>query len=130
MGRRSVSAVIYAKDVERLAHFYETMLGLVREEEGPAFIALARDAVDLVIVQIPAHIGGAITISEPPRAREDGAVKLSFEVEDIEVARRTVGEVGGWLQPSEAAWGWRGLLHLNAVDPEGNVFQLRQADRN
>lgn len=26
-----------------------------------------------------------------------------------------------------AAWPWRGHLHLDGWDPEGNVFQLRQA---
>ncbi len=47
-------------------------------------------------------------------------------VDDVEAVRPVVARLGGGLAAPDAAWSWRGQLHLDGWDPEGNVFQLRQ----
>jgi hypothetical protein len=38
-----------------------------------------------------------------------------------------VAAAAGQLDPAGQAWDFRGRRHLDGLDPEGNVVQLRQA---
>jgi len=122
----SLTVAIYAKDARRLASFYAEVLGLARAEEGATFVLLTAAGIELAIVQAPPTIAEAIVVAEPPVVREDTPVKLSFIVDDVEEVRPVVAGLGGGLAAPDAAWSWRGQLHLDGWDPEGNVFQLRQ----
>jgi len=122
----SLTAAVYAKDARRLAAFYAEALGLDRVEDGASFVLLASAGVELAVVQAPLAIAEAIVVTEPPVVREDTPVKLSFLVDDVEAVRPVVAGLGGGLAAPDAAWSWRGQLHLDGWDPEGNVFQLRQ----
>jgi predicted enzyme related to lactoylglutathione lyase len=122
----SLTAAVYAKDAPRLAAFYAEVLRLVRVEEGASFVLLASSGIELAIVQAPPAIAEAIVVAEPPVVLEDTPVKLSFRVDDVEAVRPVVARLGGGLGVPDAAWSWRGQLHLDGWDPEGNVFQLRQ----
>ncbi len=122
----SLTAAVYAKDAGRLAAFYAETLGLDRIEDGATFVLLASSGVELAIVQAPPAVAETIVVAEPPVVREDTPVKLSFLVDDVEAVRPVVARLGGGLAAPEAAWSWRGQLHLDGWDPEGNVFQLRQ----
>lgn len=121
-----LTAAVYAKDAGRLAAFYAEALGLARVEEGASFVLLAAAGIELAVVQAPHAIAEAIVLTEPPVVREDTPVKLSFRVDDVEAVRPVVACLGGGLGAPDAAWSWRGQLHLDGWDPEGNVFQLRQ----
>lgn len=37
---------------------------------------------------------------------------------------------GGQIKPPEAEWRFRGQVIVDGLDPEGNVLQFRQVDRN
>lgn len=121
-------ATVYALDLERLAGFYARALTLVRREAQGGFVLLGDEsgALELVIVQVPSHIAEQIPLGAPPQVREDTPIKLCFAVPAIEPLRDRIAAAGGSLKPAAAAWAWRGSLHLDGVDPEGNVFQLRQ----
>ncbi|MDF1522514.1 MAG: hypothetical protein P1P87_06810 [Trueperaceae bacterium] len=80
----------------------------------------------LTAVQAPPEIADAIVLADPPVLREDTPTKPSFLVDDGERVRPVVARRGGGLAAPEAAWSWRGHLHLDSWDPEGNVVQLRQ----
>ena len=122
----ALTATVYATDARRLADFYADVLSLERAEEGETFVVLASERVELAIVQVPPAIAETIHVTEPPVVREDTPIKLSFLVDDVERVRRVVVRTGGALAAPEAAWTWRGYLHLDGWDLEGNVFQLRQ----
>ena len=122
----SLHAVIYAKEAGAVALFYEQVLKLVRVEESSSFVLLADNGYELSVVAMPAHLAENVEVQSPPIPREETPVKLSFLVPDIEARRHAVLSAGGSLKPAEAAWSWRGQLHLDGLDPEGNVFQLRQ----
>jgi len=121
-----LTAAVYAKDAGRLAAFYAEALGLDRIEDGAGFVLLASSGIELALVQAPPAVAEAIVVAEPPVVREDTPVKLSFRVDDVEAVRPVVACLGGGLGAPDAAWSWRGQLHLDGWDPEGNVFQLRQ----
>jgi predicted enzyme related to lactoylglutathione lyase len=121
----SLRAVVYAKDLERVVAFYAGVLALpVVAEEAGEFTTLGDDGMELSVVAMPRAIADAITIDSPPRRREDAAVKVSYEVADLVAARRAAGALGGVLDERE--WTWRGTVHCDGHDPEGNVFQLRE----
>jgi predicted enzyme related to lactoylglutathione lyase len=37
-----------------------------------------------------------------------------------------IGEAGGQIDSDDAGWDFQGGRHLDCLDPEGNVVQLRQ----
>ena len=118
--------VLYAKDIERLAVFYETALRLPRMDQDADFVLLGAGAVELAVVRASKAMSKAIQITSPPRLRAETPMKPSFPVSAIEALRAGIDSAGGGLKPIGAAWTWRGDLHLDGWDPEGNVFQLRQ----
>lgn len=121
-----VQVVVYAKDVERLASFYQSALALAIAEQARTFVVLHGQGFEVAIVAMPEAAAAAIERRSPPVPLEDTPIKASFLVPSIEARRGAVTGAGGSLKPPEAAWTWRGQVHLDGVDPEGNVFQLRQ----
>lgn len=121
-----VQVVVYAKDVERLASFYQSALALAIAEQARTFVVLHGQGFEVAIVAMPEAAAAAIDLPSPPVPLEDTPIKASFLVPSIEARRGAVTGAGGSLKPPEAAWAWRGQVHLDGVDPEGNVFQLRQ----
>ena len=121
-----VQVVVYAKDVERLASFYQSALALAIAEQARTFVVLHGQGFEVAIVAMPEAAAAAIERRSPPVPLEDTPIKASFLLPSIEARRGAVTGAGGTLMPPEAAWTWRGQVHLDGVDPEGNVFQLRQ----
>lgn len=116
---RVLSAVLYAADLKQVAAFYAAVLELEPVEETGEFIVLARGPAELVVVQAPA------SVAPDGQTRSETPIKLSFAVADLGACRSRVTDNGGSLKPMDAAWNWQGVRHLDGVDPEGNVFQLR-----
>lgn len=121
-----MQAVIYAKDAARLARFYEQVLRLTPLETGAGFVHLRAENVELTIVAMQPHLAAAVELQEPPLAREDTPIKLSFRVDRLQTVALLVSQCGGRMQALESAWVWREQRHLDGLDPEGNVFQLRE----
>lgn len=70
---------------------------------------------------IPSEIAEDIEITSPPFPREDGTVKLIFEVKDVEGELKRIESFGG--QSVRRPWQRLGEA-CDIVDPEGNIFQL------
>jgi predicted enzyme related to lactoylglutathione lyase len=122
----TAGAVVFAKDVARVARFYEEVAGLARMHEVADHVVLESEGYELVVVAIPAEIAARIVITTPPERRESTAVKLVFWVEDIDTARAAARAAGGELNPPEREWSFQGSRVCDGHDPEGNVIQLRQ----
>lgn len=60
-----------------------------------------------------------------PRVREETPLKPSFLVDDLGAVVAAAASAGGGTKPVAAAWEWRGQLHLDGHDPEGNPVQFR-----
>lgn len=119
-------AVIFAKDITRLAAFYEQLCGLAVVHAEGDHIVLESGAVQIVVHAIPKRIAQTITITQPPVVREETPIKLFFAVPDLAQARLRAAELGGQIAPAAREWEARGFRACDGHDPEGNVIQLRQ----
>jgi predicted enzyme related to lactoylglutathione lyase len=122
------AAVVYAKDLDRMVAFY-TALGLTLDEfaRGDYAVLTGAKGLELSIIQIPQRIASQITISDPPQAREGTPIKLVFFVPSIDDSLAAVRALGGRAKEGSKQWQFRGHTVQDAVDPEGNVYQLRAA---
>lgn len=115
---------VYAVDMERVVRFYEAIAGMTRLHQTPEMTVLESPDIQLLVHRIPAHIAAGIEISSPPARREDTALKFFFTVPSLAEARLRAAELGG--QVFDEQWQGPGFVVCNAMDPEGNVLQLRQ----
>jgi predicted enzyme related to lactoylglutathione lyase len=125
--RGLTGAVLYAKDLQRLVEFYSAVACLDVRSMQKGFAVLGREPSQLVIVRIPKRIADSIDISTPAERREDTPVKLVFAVEDIAAVRDRAADRGGVVDAVEREWEFEGAKVCDGHDPEGNVFQIRQA---
>ncbi|MFG6429723.1 VOC family protein [Roseateles sp. LYH14W] len=125
----SSAAVLYAKDLALVSGFYSAIAELPVTESEPGHVALEANGFQLVVVAVPPHIATTIQIQSPPVRREDTPIKLVFFVRSLAAAAVKVARLGGQMNPPEQSWQFQGAQVLDGHDPEGNVFQLRQAAR-
>lgn len=125
-GPARAGALVYAKNLEQLATFYETLLSMVRLHASDELIVLESPDFQLLLHAIPPHIAATIVITSPPKRREQTPMKLFFSVSSIEEARATAARMGGEVFSEQ--WQGPGFRVCNACDPEGNIFQVREWD--
>jgi predicted enzyme related to lactoylglutathione lyase len=104
--------------------FYRDVFQLADLDSGPGYIGLESETWRLTLVRSPQ---AAPAISPPPR-RSATAIKLAFEVHNIEVLRPIIASFGGQVEPITSKWEFRDAVHCDCVDPEGNVVQLIQSN--
>ena len=106
-----------------MKRFYGDMLGVEPTNQNWADVWIAFDnrGIRFCLHAIPSALAMNIDIATPPLMRENEAVKLIFEVKDVEAQRERLESLGiqtirrPWQKPGQAC---------DAVDPEGNVFQI------
>ena len=100
--------------------------GLAEVEAATSHVVLESASFQLVLHGIPPKIAKGISISTPPKLREDVPVKLFFPVPSLSEARARAQALGGGLAPPAKEWEARGFRACDGHDPEGNVIQLRE----
>ena len=115
---------LYAKDLQRVGQFYEAFLGLTLVHETAEIRVLESPDIQLVVHQIPPHIAATFTISTPPERREESALKFFFTGANIAKARTLAATLGGEVDAQQ--WQASSFIACNAIDPEGNIFQIRE----
>ncbi|MGY3894265.1 VOC family protein [Aeromonas enterica] len=123
-GPARAGALIYARDLGLLTHFYRTLLQMDIRSQDDAFVVMENDDIQLLIHAIPESIACDIDIQVPPLLREQGAIKLFFTVPSLAWAEARAADLGGGLLPQQ--WSGPGFVLRNAFDPEGNILQLRE----
>jgi predicted enzyme related to lactoylglutathione lyase len=126
-GAAKAGLFIYAKDCERLTAFYQSILGMTRLHVSSELAVLQSQELQLIVHAIPAQIASTIVITTPPQRREDSALKFFFTVPSIVDVRAQARALGGDVYYD--LWDGPGFRACNAIDPEGNVFQLRESTR-
>ena len=124
---RLCSAMLYVKDLERMRKFYADMLGVqpTNQHWTDAWATFDAGGARFALHAIPSEMAKHIEIASPPVPRERGPVKLVFEVKDVESERIRLESLGietlrrSWQRPGESC---------DAIDPEGNVFQICSPD--
>jgi predicted enzyme related to lactoylglutathione lyase len=121
------AAVLYVKDLPGMRKFYETCFSLrVALPLADDACVLEAEDWELSLVAVPADVAETVVISAPPEPRTTTPIKLAFEVVSLDALRLAVLAAGGQVDILESPWEFRGRLHLDVLDPEGNVVQLRQ----
>ena len=122
------AAVVYAKDLDRMVAF-NTALGLSLDESarGDYAVLIGGAELELSIIQIPERFASQIKLSDPPQARESTPIKLVFFVHSIDETLAATTLLGGRVKDGSKRWQFRDHAVQDAVDPEGNVYQLRAA---
>jgi predicted enzyme related to lactoylglutathione lyase len=123
----TAGAIVYAKDIQRLARFYAELADLEIVHEVDDHVVLESETYELVVVAIPAATAVRIVIATPPVRRENTAFKLSFAVESLAAARLAAQAAGGVLHAPAKEWDFQGMRVCDGCDPEGNVIQVREA---
>lgn len=118
--------VIYAKDLARVGRFYEQVAGLRVTHAEDDHVVLESGAFQLVLVAVPERLAASIELTDPPRRREDTAIKPVFVVTNLAAARETAPALGGQLLPPAREWSFQGMRVCDGHDPEGNVVQFRE----
>lgn len=115
-------AMIYVKDLNRMAAFYANTLGLeaVEETRLENWVEFQAGATKFSLHAIPAAVADQIRISTPPRPRETNPVKLSFEVDDVASECQRLESLGVTIV--QRPWG-----ACDGIDPEGNIFGIYSA---
>jgi catechol 2,3-dioxygenase-like lactoylglutathione lyase family enzyme len=120
--------VIYAQDVARVAAFYRDTLSRPIVAQDAGFAVVGDAALEVAVVRMPEALAAANPLGTPPRVREETPLKPSFLVDDLAGAAAAAAAAGGGTKSGETAWRWRGQLHLDGHDPEGNPVQFRVRD--
>ncbi|WP_313951602.1 glyoxalase/bleomycin resistance/dioxygenase family protein [Accumulibacter sp.] len=123
-GPAKAGALIYAKDLERLSHFYQTLLSMQVLCADREHHVIESADIQLVIHAIPPRIAARFSIATPPVPREEQSLKLFFTVPSLSGAETVAASLGGALFGQEYAG--PGFKVRNGYDPEGNIFQVRE----
>ena len=116
---------VYALDLPRVAAFYEAIGGMRRLHQTAELCVLESPDIQLLVHAIPEAHARGVVISRPPQRREQQALKFFFTVPDLGQATVQAAALGGEVFPER--WPGPGFVVANAMDPEGNVCQLRAA---
>jgi len=119
-------AVLFAKDPQRVAAFYQALADMKVTHSGTDVIVLESTGQQLVVHPIPRKLARSIDITTPPMRRTQAAVKLVFAVKSIAAARAAAPALGGELNAPEHMFEARGFRACDGHDPEGNVIQFRE----
>lgn len=121
------SAVVFAKNLRRVARFYEEVVSMSIVHTDQDHIVLDSEPMQLVVHSIPKQIADGIKILEPPEVREGMPIKLCLPVTSIAHARDKAAALGGKLDSKQDEWQARGFRACDGHDPEGNVVQFRES---
>jgi hypothetical protein len=103
--------------------FYQSVLGMTVLVRDADHHVIENADAQLIIHAIPAHIAETFTISAPPEAREDAAIKLFFTVARLSETELVVARGGGLMLGQTYDVG--DMVVRNGCDVEGNIFHLR-----
>jgi predicted enzyme related to lactoylglutathione lyase len=116
---------IYAKNLTNVAGFYEKLLGLARVRSTEELVILSSSDLQIIVHAMPSQVAREMDISSPPAIRDNAAYKFFYTVASISEAQAVADSLGGQVLSEQ--WRGPGFIVRNAVDPEGNIFQLRES---
>jgi glyoxalase superfamily protein len=126
MEATSVRAILFVKDLQRVAAFYIGALALTRVSGDVDHVVLECDGFELVVHQIPKPIAETIVVTQPPVRRVLSAIRLDFPLASVADGRKLARALGGEIDDAPPAWADRNANLFFGHDPEGNQFGVSQ----
>lgn len=118
-------AVLFAKNLDRVATFYSVVLGLTEATRDDDHILLESPGFQLVVHRMVGGGSAAGETTAPPTRRAAAAFKPVFFVPSISRLREVAERYGGVMETAEQEWSFNGVTVCDGLDPEGNVIQFR-----
>lgn len=125
--RIRAGAVIFARDVARLAAFYARLVPMMPAGEEDGAVFLENDVLQLIIHPLPPGVAEQGAIATPRAPRWRSAVKLVLPVDSLARVRAQAAALGGGMKDAAAAFTCRDFRACDGHDPEGNIIQFREA---
>ena len=119
-------AVLFVKNLDRVATFYSVVLGLTEADRADDHILLESPGFQLVVHRITVEGSASGDITAPPARRATAAFKPVFFVPSISRLRVVAETHGGVMEPADQEWSFNGVTVCDGLDPEGNVIQFRE----
>lgn len=123
-GPASAGVFVYALDLASMTRFYEGVLGLERLRETHDLVVLDAPPLQVVLNAMPPEAAARARAHPPPRGGHHWPYKFFFTVASLADAAATARSLGGDVLPE--VYRGPGFIVQNFVDPEGNVFHLRE----
>lgn len=117
------SLVIFTGDVQGLAEFYESVIGLRATAGTSGDAKLEGGQGEIYIHAVHEESADDLRVDSPPVPRDDVAIKPAFTVDSMRRALENVTRNGGVV--TDRSFEFDGLTHHDVLDPDGNVLQLR-----
>ena len=130
MATNAVSAVLFAKDLHRVASFYREVFGADVLRRDSDHEVLSCHGFHLVVHQIPGEFVQSMVVTTPPERRERTAVRLDFPVADLDMSRRNAQKLGGQIDAMSPPWASDVGSFFLGYDPEGNVFGVMPINKS
>lgn len=128
---RLVQTYLMTSDLEGSRPFYESGLDLSPRQEGESSVAYETGSCELKLqADFDEETLGSFNLEPPGKDRGDGAIVVVESTEKLETVHERIEELDeqfgtALTEPREVPWGGRMFL---ARDPNGYVYELRQAD--
>lgn len=121
-----VAAVVFVDEVPRMTAFYQALAAMAVVQSDSQHTVLEIPGFQLTIHAL-GSAGHARAAAYPVRG--DSFVKICLPVGSIAAARNSAAAHGGEVWDPAKEWDSveRGFRACDGHDPEGNVFQVRQA---
>lgn len=129
MASSSVGAVLFVKDLQRVAAFYANALMMRCSVSDKDHWRLECDGFELIVHQIPPHLAADIKIDTPPERRVWAAIRLDYPVADLGESRRIAQSLGGGIDATPPEWADPHENFYYGYDPEGNQFGVSERAR-
>ena len=120
----SVSAVLFAKNLDRVASFYRDAIGFDCVQCSADHWQFDCRGFGFTVHRIPTALAQSIVTSQPPQRRADASLRLSFPVIDTAAVRASARLLGGQIDDAPPPWAARSADTFLGCDPEGNVFLI------
>jgi predicted enzyme related to lactoylglutathione lyase len=122
------AATVYVSRLDQMRAFYEACFGMALVDLVAGDYCVPNShAWTLSLVVAHGASERAADATRPPVRREQTPIKLTFDVPSIDEVRPVIDGLGGSVDPAAGEWEFRGFRHIDGLDPEGNVLQLRTA---
>lgn len=121
-----VGAVLFAKNVDRVATFYSVVLGLAETNRADDHVLLESPGFELVVHRAIGGGSAASDVAGLPARRATAAFKPVFFVPSISRLRGVAESHGGVMESAAQEWSFNGVTVCDGLDPEGNVIQFRE----
>ena len=122
----SVSAVLFVKNLKRVADFYSNALGFSCSHRDQEHAVLNCCGFELIVHRIPAQLGSDASVEDPPERRVWAAIRLNLPVRNVQHTRQLASELGGHVDDAPPEWADPKANVFLGHDPEGNVFKISE----